>query len=131
MGGRIVPPMDELFVPGGGGGGSMWRNFFENSTTVKFDHCVLAMSTYLATALLFALSRRAAMHAALLLAALHATTAAFTMMNMQVVLGISTLPYFVPVPLAAMHQAGSVLLLSVTLHVILVLHQLGAAARVW
>ena len=93
MGGRIVPPMDELFVPGGGGG-SMWRNFFENSTTVKFDYCVLAISTYLATALLFALSRRAAMHAALLLAALHATTATFTMMNMQVVLGISTLPSY-------------------------------------
>ena len=127
MGGRLASPMGELFVSSG----SMWCNFFENSTTVKFDHCVLAISTYLATALLFALSRRAAMHAALLLAALHATTATFTMMNMQVVLGISTLPYFVSVPLAAMHQAGSVLLLSVTLHVILVLHQLGAAARVW
>ena len=105
MGRRIVPPMDELFVPGGGGG-SMWRNFFENLTTLKFDHCLLAMSTYLATGLLFALSRRAAMHEALLLAALHATTGAFTMMNMQVVLGISTLPYFVPVPLAATQQAG-------------------------
>ncbi|KAH8989335.1 electron transfer protein 1 [Lactarius hatsudake] len=46
-------------------------------------------------------------------------------------LGISTLLYLVPVPLAATHQAGSVALLSVVLHVLLALRRPGAAARAW
>jgi cytochrome c oxidase assembly protein subunit 15 len=130
MGRRLAPPMDELFAATAGGG-SMWRNFFENPTTVQFDHRVLAMSTYLATALLFASSRRAAVRAALPPAALRATTAAFAMVNVQAALGISTLLYLVPVPLAAMHQAGSVMLLSAVLHVVLALRRPGAAARAW
>ena len=130
MGGRLSPPMDELFVATAGAGGT-WRNFFENPTTVQFDHRVLALSTYLATALLFASSRRAAVRAALPPAALRAMTAAFAMVNVQAVLGISTLLYLVPVPLAAMHQAGSVMLLSTVVHVVLALRRPGAAARAW
>lgn len=34
------------------------------------------------------------------------------MVNIQAVLGIATLLYLVPVPLAATHQAGSVMLLT-------------------
>ena len=130
MGGRLSPPMDELFAATAGAGGT-WRNFFENPTTVQFDHRVLALSTYLATALLFASSRRAAVCAALPPAALRATAAAFAMVNVQAALGISTLLYLVPAPLAAMHQAGSVMLLSTVLHVVLALRRPGAAARVW
>ena len=89
------------------------------------------MTTYLATALLFASSRRAAVRAALPPAALRATAAAFAMVNVQAALGISTLLYLVPVPLAATHQAGSVALLSVVLHVLLALRRPGAAARAW
>ena len=136
MGGRLAPPLDELFSPNyadaaANGGKGTWRNLFENPTTVQFDHRVMAMTTYLATALLFASSRRAAMRAALPPAALHATAAAFAMVNVQAALGISTLLYLVPVPLAATHQAGSVLLLSAVLHVVLALRRPGAAARAW
>lgn len=42
MGGRIVPPTDELFSSHyAEGSNSMWRNVFENPTTVQFDHRVL------------------------------------------------------------------------------------------
>ena len=135
MDGRLAPPLDELLSPSyanaGDGGKGTWRNVFENPTTVQFDHRVLAMTTYLATALLFASSRRAAFRAALPPAALRATAAAFAMVNVQAALGISTLLYLVPVPLAATHQAGSVILLSTVLHVLLALRRPGAAARAW
>ena len=105
MGGRLAPPLDELLSPSyanaGDGGKGTWRNLFENPTTMQFDHRVLAKTTYLATALFFVSSRRAAVRAALPPLAVRATAA----------LGISTLLYLVPVPLAATHQAGSVALL--------------------
>ncbi|KAH9029695.1 cytochrome oxidase assembly protein-domain-containing protein [Lactarius pseudohatsudake] len=113
------------------GGKGTWRNLFENPTTVQFDHRVLAMTTYLATALLFASTRRAAVRAALPPLAVRATAAAFAMANVQAALGISTVLYLVPVPLAATHQAGSVALLSAVLHVLLALRRPGAAARAW
>lgn len=61
------------------------------------------------------------------------TTAAvaFGMANIQLLLGISTLLYLVPVPLAAAHQAGSVALLSAVIHLLLTLRRPGAAARAW
>lgn len=58
-------------------------------------------------------------------------TAAFAMANVQVLLGISTLLYLVPIPLAAAHQAGSVMLLSAMLHVLITLRTPGHAARIW
>jgi len=49
----------------------------------------------------------------------------------QVLLGISTLLYLVPVPLAAAHQAGSVALLSAMIHVLVTLRRPSAAAQLW
>ncbi|KAH9008431.1 COX15/CtaA family, partial [Lactarius deliciosus] len=135
MGGRLAPPLDELLSPSYAdatdGAKGTWRNLFENPTTVQFDHRVLAMTTYLASALLFASTRRAAVRAALPPLAVRATAAAFAMANVQAAVGISTLLYLVPVPLAATHQAGSVALLSAVLHVLLALRKPGAAARAW
>lgn len=145
MGGRLAPPLNELLsphysstastptTPGGGNGNNigLWRNLFENPTTVQFDHRVLATTTYAATALLFASSGRAAARAALPPLALSCATALFAMANVQVLLGISTLLYLVPVPLAAAHQAGSVALLTAAVHVLLALRRPGAAARAW
>ena len=56
---------------------------------------------------------------------------AFLMANIQVALGISTLLYLVPIPLAALHQAGSVALLTTMIHLLLSLRRPGAAARLW
>lgn len=57
--------------------------------------------------------------------------AAFGAVNLQVLLGISTLIYLVPVPIAAAHQAGSVVLLSAMVHLLVTLRKPGAAARLW
>ena len=65
MGGRLAPPLNELLsahyatptpttAHDSSSSTGLWRNMFENPTTVQFDHRVLAMSTYLAAALLFA-----------------------------------------------------------------------------
>jgi cytochrome c oxidase assembly protein subunit 15 len=56
---------------------------------------------------------------------------AFLMANIQVALGISTLLYLVPVPLAALHQAGSVALLTTMIHLLLSLRRPAVAARLW
>jgi cytochrome c oxidase assembly protein subunit 15 len=58
-----------------------------------------------------------------------AVTAAFAMANLQVLLGISTLLYLVPVPLAAAHQAGSIMLLSAMMHILVTLRKPGLAAQ--
>ncbi|PPR02446.1 hypothetical protein CVT24_001995 [Panaeolus cyanescens] len=135
MGGRIAPPMDELFSTAYSKvedkSDIWWRNIFENPTTVQFDHRVLATSTYLTTALLYARTFSPAVKAALPPLARLATTAAFAVANIQVALGISTLLYLVPVPLAAAHQAGSVVLLSAMVHLLITLRRPSTAARTW
>ncbi|THV05443.1 COX15-CtaA-domain-containing protein [Dendrothele bispora CBS 962.96] len=132
MGGRLAPPRDELISPAyaqkADGSDKLWRNIFENPTTVQFDHRVLAITTYLGTTLLFLRSR--SLRTMLPMTA-RATTVAFAMVNVQLALGISTLLYLVPVPLAAAHQAGSVAVLSAMIHVLLTLRRPGAAAQAW
>ncbi|WWD20807.1 hypothetical protein CI109_105284 [Kwoniella shandongensis] len=92
MGEGFVPPTEELFDPryAKSPTDKWWRNMLENPVTAQFDHRVLIPIK--ATRRLAALT----------------TAAAVT----QVTLGISTLLYLVPIPLAAMHQAGSVVLLT-------------------
>jgi cytochrome c oxidase assembly protein subunit 15 len=45
MGGRLAPPADELFSPEYAKNldksDKLWRNLFENPTTVQFDHRLL------------------------------------------------------------------------------------------
>jgi heme a synthase len=101
MDGRLVPAGYGLLQP-------FWRNWFENIAAAQFDHRLLAVATAVGIALVWAAGRRttlpraarAALHALLGLAAL------------QVALGIATLLLAVPIPLAAAHQAGAVLLLT-------------------
>ncbi|KAI0309618.1 COX15/CtaA family, partial [Amylostereum chailletii] len=134
MGGRLAPPAAELYSaayassPGGGG---LWRNLFENPTTVQFNHRVLAMTTYAGTLALWLTTRAPAVRAALPPLARGSMAAAFAMANAQVLLGISTLLYLVPVPLAAAHQAGSVLLLTAMVHTLVALRRPSVAARLW
>lgn len=84
------------------------RNFFENPTTVQFDHRKLGETTFAVITSLFLLSRKAKLppraHTAL--------KALAAMAWVQVGLGITTLLTYVPVPLAASHQSGSLVLLS-------------------
>jgi len=133
MGGRLAPPSRELFSPAYAKSADKsdlwWRNIFENPTTVQFDHRVLATTTYLGTAFLYAQTFRPVLRAVMPPLTRIAVTAAFAMANLQVLLGISTLLYLVPVPLAAAHQAGSIMLLSAMMHVLITLRKPGLAAQ--
>ncbi|KAJ7507455.1 electron transfer protein 1 [Mycena galericulata] len=134
MGGRLAPPADELFSPVYANSESksdLWRNIFDNPTTVQFNHRLLATTTYTGMALLFAQTFRPAWRSIIPPLALTSTRAAFAMANVQVLLGISTLIYLVPVPLAAAHQAGSLLLLSAMLQLLVALRRPSTVARAW
>ena len=89
------------------------------------------MTTYASTAVLYASTLLPTVRAALPALTRRLAVGAFAMAHVQVLLGIGTLLYLVPVPLAAAHQAGSVALLTVVLHLALTLRRPGLVARVW
>jgi cytochrome c oxidase assembly protein subunit 15 len=84
----------------------LWRNFFENTLTVQFDHRMLA---YLlcGIALLHALDARAAQ------AGSRSALALAAAVIIQVLLGIVTLINMGPIGLALLHQAGAVAVLTI------------------
>ncbi len=104
MEGRLVPPDYWHLSP-------WYRNWFENLTSVQFDHRVLAETTWAATALLWLAGMRAALSSRAR-AALHAL---FFLACLQVALGIATLLLVVPLPVAVAHQAGALLVLTAAL----------------
>lgn len=128
--GRIAPPMDELmdprFAQRPDGSDKVWTNLTQNPVTVQLIHRTLAVTTA-CTVLALAwkthrLSRvysatTAARTGALLPAlpprVLQLANASVAVVAAQVTLGITTLIYMVPIPLASAHQAGSLALLSV------------------
>jgi cytochrome c oxidase assembly protein subunit 15 len=107
MNGRLVPPEIFMLEP-------WWRNFFWNMATVQFDHRAIAWLLAVLVPVLWwklrstaGLSSRARTGGHLLLA----------MAVAQISLGIATLLLGVPLPLAAAHQAGAVLLFAAALNV--------------
>ncbi|MGH8534342.1 MAG: COX15/CtaA family protein, partial [Gammaproteobacteria bacterium] len=92
-----------------------YRNLFENLITVQFMHRVLAFASLLAVGLLWLAARRSALPARARRACHWLLGAA----GLQITLGIATLVFVVPLPLALAHQAGALLLLTMgiwTLH---------------
>jgi heme a synthase len=90
-----------------------WRNMLENPSTVQLDHRILATSTFSAVLGLWAYSRfNGRVRGALPNACRKGMLGVVHLVFLQVALGISTLIYLVPTPLAAAHQAGSLALLS-------------------
>jgi cytochrome c oxidase assembly protein subunit 15 len=89
-----------------------WKNWFENSVAVQFNHRYLGMGTAATCAALFFLTRRVP---TLPREARLAAHSLIGMAGVQVALGIATLLNGVPVPLAATHQAGSLTLLTFAL----------------
>eukprot|EP00069_Balaena_mysticetus_P022053 bmy_14139T0 len=87
------------------------RNVFENPTMVQFDHRILGITSVAAITALYFLSRRIPLPRRTKIAAVTLLALAYT----QVGLGISTLLMYVPTPLAATHQSGSLAVLSVAL----------------
>jgi heme a synthase len=86
----------------------LWRNFFENSLTVQFDHRMLAYAIFV-VALLHAIDVGGAVKDR------GVRTGAFVLFAavlLQIALGIATLVWVVPLPLALLHQAMAMLLLT-------------------
>uniref|UniRef100_I3JST3 Cytochrome c oxidase assembly homolog 15 (yeast) n=1 Tax=Oreochromis niloticus TaxID=8128 RepID=I3JST3_ORENI len=92
------------------------KNFFENPTTVQFDHRIFGMGITSLTAItgLYLFSRRMMLPKRAKIAISLLAAMAYT----QVALGIATLLLYVPTPLAATHQSGSVALLSLAIWVL-------------
>ena len=87
-------------------------NFVNNMATVQFDHRLLAW-TLLALVPIWWWRIRAT--PALPAAARRAAHLLLAMLLIQVTLGIATLLLVVPLPLAALHQSGAVLLFAAAL----------------
>jgi heme a synthase len=106
---NTFPLMDGSLVPEGYAQlQPFMRNWFENVAAVQFDHRLLATTTAAAVLLLWLAGWRAALPRSVRLG-LHALFAAAAL---QFALGVATLLLIVPIPLAAAHQAGAVLLLT-------------------
>jgi cytochrome c oxidase assembly protein subunit 15 len=107
MNGHWVPPELFLIDP-------WWKNFFWNMATVQFDHRLTALALAIVVPVTWwkvradpGLPARARWGAGLLVA----------LLALQVALGIATLLLVVPLPLAAAHQAGAVLVFAAALNV--------------
>ncbi len=106
------PLMGGDLVPHEYGAATPWAaSHFEEPATVQFNHRVLAVTTALAALGLWLWSRRAALAPP----AAAAMNLVLLVALLQVGLGIATLLALVPVWLGALHQAGALLLLTVTL----------------
>ena len=135
MGDRIVPPISELYAASYARAGDksdlIRRNIFENPTTVQFDHRLLATTTFASALGLLLYVRRPAIRSAVPPQALRHVKEIFGMALLQASLGISTLVYLVPTSLASIHQAGSLVLLTLCLAAGASLRRPAYAARVW
>ena len=96
MTGELVP--EGLFVLS-----PTWLNFFENETTVQFDHRLLAYLTLAVVSVAWWRARSIDLHDRARLA----VNAMTVMVWVQACLGVSTLMLQVPLGLAVAHQAGA------------------------
>ena len=104
MNGHLVPPEIFMLDP-------WYLNFFNNMATVQFDHRLGAWLLAMLVPWLWLSTRREAPGARVNLA----VTFLLGVLVLQITLGIATLLLVVPVPLAAAHQGGAVLLLTAAL----------------
>ena len=113
MGDTFVPTAVADLTP-------FWRNLFENVATVQFDHRIVAYAIFVIAALHAFDVERNVKAAAVRLRAF----ALFAAVTLQAALGIATLLWVVPLPLALLHQAVAMLVLTVA-----TLHAAGLAKR--
>lgn len=107
MGDSWVPPGMMEYEP-------IWRNFFDNATTVQFDHRILAITTLIAVFFFWLKARQADLPSR----SRPAVNAMLHTAIIQVALGITTLVMSVPVILGATHQGVAMLLFTVSLYIL-------------
>jgi len=106
MDGRLIPVGLFELSP-------VWRNFFENIVTVQFDHRILASLLFLIIPAFWWTARKSQQESRIT-TGLHLLLAALAL---QLALGVTTLLLVVPVALAAVHQAGAIILLTASIYV--------------
>jgi cytochrome c oxidase assembly protein subunit 15 len=114
MHGHVVPPEILMLEP-------WWRTFFYDMATVQFDHRVLAWVLAFTVPAFWWRVRAKPEASRAVRAAADAMLAALVV---QIALGIATLVNVVPISLAALHQAGAVVLFAAALNAA---HALSAA----
>jgi heme a synthase len=87
-------------------------NFFENTAMVQFEHRNLAYTTLFAVGMLHWYMKKAGGKSVLPKQVFRSVILVGAFLGFQIALGISTLMLNVPVPLAALHQAGALALLT-------------------
>jgi cytochrome c oxidase assembly protein subunit 15 len=113
MHGRLIPEGLYATRP-------LWADLFENVATVQFHHRLLAYLLVAAVGWLWWQARRETL---LPKSARWAVQALAFALIVQIALGILTLRYVVPIPLAAAHQAGALLVLTAALVFVHSLHR--------
>jgi cytochrome c oxidase assembly protein subunit 15 len=104
MNGRVVPPEIFAIEP-------WYLNFSSNIATVQFDHRLIAWLLAFLVPWFWLRVRREAVTDR----AKHGADLLLAMLALQIALGIATLLLAVPIPLAAAHQAGALLVFSAAL----------------
>jgi len=117
MGNGLTPPKSELFsefyAHRVDKSDLWWRNMLENPSLVQLDHRILATTTFTSVMALQVYAKFSPTMKRMLPAVCRkGIQGVVGFACLQVALGISTLLYLVPIPLASAHQAGSIALLS-------------------
>jgi len=121
MGDDWIPPKKVLFehLP-------FYRNFMENTALVQFNHRVLGTTTATMSIALAAVSFLHPVGRNILTKQVrNGLTTLGGVASLQMSLGVLTLINYVPIPLAAMHQIGSLAVLSSGLYVVHSLKYVG------
>jgi len=108
---NTFPLMEGRLVPDGYLPRPRFASAFEDIATIQFNHRVLAIVSLVAAIATWWRSR----WIVLVPRARRVANGLLVMVCLQVAFGISTLVLVVPVPLAAAHQTGAVILLTITL----------------
>ncbi len=106
MNGYVVPPEILMLAP-------WWKNFFWNMATVQFDHRLVGWALAIIIPLLWWRLRAPSIP----VRARRGGTVLLAMVAVQLALGIATLVNAVPLPLAALHQAGALIVFALALNV--------------
>ncbi len=108
------PLMGDSFIPAGLYSMTpAWLSAFEDITTIQFNHRIFA---YIIVALVLGFAAKA-FRAGVQGPIRTAVFCLIGLLILQVSLGISTLIFYVPIPVAAAHQVGAVALLSASLFI--------------
>ncbi|KAK9367311.1 cytochrome oxidase assembly protein-domain-containing protein [Lipomyces kononenkoae] len=116
MGEGFIPPKSELFssyyARKSDNSDLIWRNMLENPVTVQLTHRIMATTSFVAIVGFHILSKSLYRKNLIPRIIYRGSHGVLGFAVLQVTLGITTLLYLVPTPLAASHQAGSLALLT-------------------